>query len=115
MHAVAARAPDSGRAPRTGRPHVSFRNLGRRAIRAAASYGSPAASGSRSFPPARDQGIAIYTLVLGGIHSTDCNNAFAVNIRVGGGDNREQRIAGLEAAVESLKSEVEELRRLFSE
>jgi uncharacterized protein YceH (UPF0502 family) len=34
---------------------------------------------------------------------------------LGGGDNREQRIAGLEAAVESLKSEVEELRRLFSE
>jgi len=30
-------------------------------------------------------------------------------------NNREQRIAGLEAAVASLKSEVEELRRLFSE
>ena len=34
---------------------------------------------------------------------------------LGGVDNREQRIAGLEAAVASLKSEVEELRRLFSE
>src|SRR4029077_14932260 len=74
MCSVAAWSADSGRTSRTRRSDVPLRNFRRRAIRAATAYGSPAAFGSCPIPTARDQGIALYTLVLGRIHSRGSNS-----------------------------------------